>query len=121
MREIGLAVAGLLILALVLQSCRASHYSDKVDDLTASLATARGGLASCAVALAEVNAVTDEAKAAAARAERAGQQAAQAAVQAAREAEARERDARRALEEARKDPDCREVLEATICPAVSLL
>lgn len=121
MREIGLAVAGLLVLALVLQSCRASHYSDKADSLTASLATARGGLASCAVALAEVNAVTDEAKAAAARSERAGQQAAQAAVQAAREAEAREREARRALDEARTDPTCAEQLEVKLCAAIPLL
>ena len=121
MREIGLAVAGLLILALVLQSCRASHYSDKVDDLNVSLATARGGLAACGTALAAVDAATAEAVVEAARRERAGQQAAQAAIQAAREAEAREREAQRALDAALKDPDCREVLEATICPAVSLL
>lgn len=121
MREIGLAVAVVLVLALVLQSCRASHYSDKADEMRASLAVAKGQSEACATALEDVNAATDEAKVAAARAERAGQQAAQAAVQAAREAEEREREARRALGEARRDPTCAEQLEIKLCAAIPLL
>lgn len=121
MREIGLAVAGVLILALALQSCRASHYSGQVEDLRTSLAVAKGQAAACATALEAVDAATAEAEAKAAQAERAGQQAAQAAMQAAREAEEREREDRRALGEARTDPDCQQVLEATICARVPLL
>ena len=121
MREIGLAVAGLLVLALVLQSFRASHYSGKVDDLTASLATKQGQVDACSKALVAVDAATVEAKADAARRERAGQQAAQAALQAAREAGERQREAERALSEARRDPTCAEQLEVTLCPAIPLL
>ena len=121
MREIGLAVAGLMVLALVLQSFRASHYSGQVDEMRRSLASEREQVSACVLALDAVNAVTAEAVADGARREQAGREAAQAALQAAREAEAREREASRALAEARNDPDCRQVLEATICPAVSLL
>ena len=121
MREIGLAVAGLLVLALVLQSFRASHYSGQVDEMRRSLASEREQVSACVLALDAVNAVTAEAVADGARREQAGREAAQAALQAAREAEGRAREASRALDAARNDPDCRQVLEATICPAVSLL
>lgn len=121
MREIGLAVAVVLVLALALQSCRASHYSGQVEDLRTSLAVAKGQAAACATALEAVDAATAEAEAKAAQAERAGQQAAQAAMQAAREAEEREREARRALGEARRDPTCAEQLEIKLCAAIPLL
>lgn len=121
MREIGIAVAGLLVLALVLQSCRASHYSDKVDAMRGSLASEREQVSACALALDAVNAVTAEAVADGARREQEGAAAAQAALQAAREAEMRARDASRALDAARNDPDCEAVLSATICPRVTLL
>ena len=121
MREIGLAGAALLILALALQSCRASHYSDKADELRGSLATKQGQVDACSKALVAVDAATIEAQAEAARRERAGQQAAQAALQAAREAGERHREAERALAEARRDPTCAEQLEVRLCPAIPLL
>lgn len=121
MREIGLIVAGLLVLALVLQSFRASHYSGQVDEMRRSLASEREQVSACALALDAVNAVTAEAVADGARREQEGAAAAQAALQAAREAEMRARDASRALDAARTDPDCEAVLSANICPRVTLL
>ena len=121
MREIGLIVAGLLVLALVLQSFRASHYSDQVDAMRGSLAYEREQVSACALALDAVNAVTAEAVADGARREQEGAAAAQAALQAAREAEIRAREASRALKEARRDPTCAEQLEVKLCAAIPLL
>lgn len=121
MREIGLIVAGLLVMALVLQSFRASHYSGQVDEMRGSLASEREQVSACVLALDAVNAVTAEAVADGARREQEGAAAAQAALQAARVAEMRARDASRALDAARNDPDCGAVLSANICPRVTLL
>lgn len=121
MREIGLIVAGLLVMALVLQSFRASHYSGQVDEMRGSLASEREQVSACVLALDAVNAVTAEAVADGARREQEGREAAQAALQAAREAEMRARDASRALAEARTDPTCAEQLEVKLCAAIPLL
>lgn len=121
MREILFFAVGVLALALIVSVSTCSRERNKHDATRDSLAAERAQVSACATTLEAVNAATDDAKAEAARREQAGREAAQAALQAAREASEREREARRALDAARTDPDCRQVLEATICPAVSLL
>ena len=121
MREILFFAGGVLALALILSVSTFSRERNKHDATRDSRAAERAQVSACATTLEAVNAATDDAKAEAARREQAGREAAQAALQAAREAEDRAREASRALAEARKDPDCRQVLEAPLWPAVSLL
>lgn len=121
MREIGLAVAVVLVLALVLQSCRASHYSDQADELRASLAVQRGQVEACARSLEAVNAATEAEVAEAQRWAKAGQEAARAALQDAREAAERAETARQALQAAKREPTCAEQLEVRLCPSIPLL
>ena len=121
MREILFFAVGVLALALIVSVSTCSRERNKHDATRDSLAAERAQVSACATTLEAVNAATDDAKAEAARREQAGREAAQAALQAAREAEDRARAARESLDVARNDPDCRQVLEAKICSAVSLL
>lgn len=121
MREILFFAVGVLALALILSVSTCSHERNKHDATRDKLAAERAQVSACATTLEAVNAAAEDAKAEAALREQAGREAVQAALQAAREAEDRAHAARESLEAARNDPDCRQVLEATICPAVSLL
>ena len=121
MREVGMGVALLVLIALVLQSCRASHYHDKAEELARGLASEKAQVAACGTALEDVNAATADAEQRAATLERRREAAVLDGLQAAQKASARERELNEALDAARRDPDCDVVLSSPICPRVPLL
>lgn len=121
MRELGIGIVIALVLGIVFTASLLSRERSAHDATREALAVQRGQVSACVLALDAVNAVTAEAVADGARREQEGAAAAQAALQAAREAEMRAREASRALAEARNDPTCEAVLNATICPRVPLL
>lgn len=121
MREILFAAVGVLALALILSVSTCSRERDKHDATRDALAVSRSNVAACGAALNAVNAQAEATLEDAARMAQKGQEAAQAARADALRAAEREREAQRALQAAKREPDCADQLRMVLCPAIPLL
>lgn len=121
MREILLALVGVLALALIVSVSTCSRERDKHDATREALAQGRVQVAACAEALTAVNEATQAEVDEAIRLALKGEEAAQAARRDAHRAAEREKAAHDALQASKREPACADQLRIELCPAIPLL